>query len=118
MKRVLMQSDRVVFRSHMKLLVLLVLACLPSAFAQTVSVAWNPNGSEDAVTGYNLYYGVTGNAPNKIILGTQTSTTISGVQPALTYFFYVTAVNASGESDPSELVEYRLNQAPLASNLS
>ena len=89
----------------------------PAAFAETVLLRWSPSPSA-GVTGYHVYYGVSGSFTNKATVVGQTSATLADLQRGLTYFFYGTAYNAFEESGPSEIITYRVNSAPLASDLS
>lgn len=81
-------------------------------FAVTVTLNW---GASSGSTGYRVYYKAdspalpfngTGAAQgaSPINVGNQTSATISGLDPAHSYYFAVTAYNASGESSYSNLV--------------
>ena len=73
---------------------ILIGSCLP-AFAADVSLAWDPSLSE-GVTGYRVYVGLSSanyNAP--IVIGNQTSHTVTGLSTG-TYYFAVTAFDASG----------------------
>lgn len=88
-----------------------------NARADAVALTWNPSPSAEA-TGYNIYYGVSGVFTNKINAGNQLSTTISGLQAGVTYFFLATAYGGEEESGPSPIVSYRGNTAPVASNPS
>jgi hypothetical protein len=82
-------------------LALLLLAVPPALFA--VSLAWDPNPTQDQVTGYNVYQDMGAGAPVKV--GTTTATTFPlTVVPGVRLFF-VTAFNATGESNPSNEVQ-------------
>ncbi len=77
------------------------------AAAAGVDLAWD--ASPDAnVVGYNLYYGTAdGNWTNQLDVGNQTSATLAGCQPGVTYYFTVKAYNSSGvESQPSPELQY------------
>ena len=99
------------------LALLLWAASAVSAAAYTATAAWNPSPSP-GVTGYYLYYGASGSFTNRLAVGNQTSTTISGLQGSVTYFFYVTATDGTIESAPSSVVNYHVNTAPTAANVS
>jgi len=74
-------------------------------FAKSISFAWNP-GPSNLVSGYILYYGTySGNYSQSINVGLTTSATVSDLSEGETYFFVVTAYNASGtQSLPSNQV--------------
>jgi hypothetical protein len=95
--------------------VLLLIACAAPALAGDVTLAWNPN-SESDLAGYKIYYGT---APrvygSPIIIGTQTTYTLTGL-PVGTYYFAVTAYNTSGlESGYSNEVSTAVASNPATS---
>jgi hypothetical protein len=98
-------------------LLLIICALAQTVLCQSVRAAGIPSPTPD-VTSYSVYYGVSGGLTNKVVVNTETSTVISGLQPSVTYFFFVTASNAYGESEPSESVTYRVDRPPVASDLS
>jgi hypothetical protein len=66
-----------------------------NASAGQANLAWNASTSAN-VAGYKLYYGTSsGNYTNNIKVGMVTSYTVSGLAPR-TYYFAVTAYDASG----------------------
>lgn len=69
---------------------------------QTVTLAWDAN-SESDIAGYRLRYGVSsGSFTTTIDAGKNTSAIVLDLTPGVTYFFAVTAYNATGlESLPS-----------------
>ena len=75
--------------------------------AQNVRLAWNSSKSP-AVAGYFLYYGAEkGGYTNRIDIGNNTTTSVSGLQEGETYHFAVTAYNSDGaESTPSSDISY------------
>jgi hypothetical protein len=79
------------------------------AFSATSSIAlaWNRSSTTN-VTGYRVYYGVaSGNYSNSIVAGNVTNNTVPGLAGGVTYFFAVTAYNASGlESTFSNELSY------------
>src|SRR5262245_47584423 len=92
--------------SHLRFAVVLsVLAagsmmCLaPSAYAQTIKLAWDPS-PDSGVAGYNVYRsqqsGVYSTPVNGLNIITTTSFTDSGVHSGTTYYYVVTTVNTSG----------------------
>lgn len=84
------------------------------AFAQTVppsynvSLAWVASPSTD-VTGYRVRYGTdSGSYTASISLGKVTTATVPGLASGVTYYFAVTAINASGlESNFSNQVSFQ-----------
>jgi hypothetical protein len=82
-------------------------ACGITKGASGVSLQWNPN-TDPSVVGYNLYYGGTSrNYTNVINLGAATNAVVDDLTEGKTYFFAVTAYDASGdESDYSEETVY------------
>src|SRR4051794_30801797 len=98
MKRLIFKLDGFA-RIRLVQLLFLAFACVTSAFGYSVTAVWDPSPSPD-VAGYNVYYGVSGTVTNKLALGNQTSTLISGLQASLTYFFYATATDGDHESEP------------------
>lgn len=73
----------------------------------SVQVAWDPN-PESNIAGYKLHYGVDGlGLTNVIDVGLSTTGSVSVIEPATTYYFYVTAYNDYDlESDPSTVLYY------------
>jgi hypothetical protein len=68
------------------------------AFGATSSVtlAWNRSSTTN-VTGYRVHYGVASrNYSNSIVAGNVTANTVPGLVNGVTYFFAVTAYNATG----------------------
>jgi Dockerin type I domain/Purple acid Phosphatase, N-terminal domain/Fibronectin type III domain len=91
-----MKQDRL-----MPLFVRHVLACtlaliLPGALiAGDVVLQWDANTETD-LAGYKVYYGtVSGSYGTPVVIGLQTTYTVSGLAPG-TYYFAVTAFNTSG----------------------
>jgi hypothetical protein len=67
------------------------------AWAQSVSLAWNPSPSP-TVAGYDVFYGLaSGNYTSINNAGTNTSLTVSGMTPGDTYYFAVLAYDAYEE---------------------
>jgi len=73
----------------------------------SVAFAWDSSPSSE-VTGYRVYYGAaSGNYSNSVVVGNVTTNTVPGLASGVTYFFAVTAYNASGlESDFSNEISY------------
>ena len=90
----------------------LLLVCSASAMAGDITIAWDPN-SESDLAGYKIYYGTaSGVYGTPIIIGTQTTYTLTGLPPG-TYYITVTAFNASGlESGYSNEVYTTLGSSP------
>ena len=87
------------------------------AFAQNVTLAWNPS-TDPTVVGYNIYYGGTsGNYTNTLPAGNATNITVSGLVAGDTYYFAATAYNNSGEQSPlSSEVSYSVPTNAAAVN--
>jgi Fibronectin type III domain len=77
---------------------------LARANARNVTLAWDP-GSGSNVAGYRVSYGsASGVYTTQIDVGSNTTTTITGLVNGQTYFFGVTAYDQSGlESVPAEV---------------
>lgn len=97
-------------------------------FASTVVLQWD---TITGITGYKVYYqadsatqpfqgtGATQGASPIVVPNSSqsiTSATISGLDPTRTYFFAVTAYNASGESAYSNIVSINALSVSLAGN--
>ena len=80
---------------------LFALALAPAAFAQsTVTLAWDPS-SDPAVVGYRVYEGGSCRAYTNVIdVGSATSVTLSNLIWGATYFFALTAYDASSNESP------------------
>lgn len=62
----------------------------------SVTLAWDPS-SDPTVAGYNIYYGTASRTYTNVVSVTTTNAaTISGLVPAVTYYFAATAYTASG----------------------
>lgn len=89
-------------RRHWRSVATLLLAWALSgpAFAAQVSLAWNASTST-AVTGYYVYYGTASrNYPNRVGVGNVTSYTVPNLNAGQTYYFAVTAHDASMAESP------------------
>lgn len=99
------------------------LAFCPAASA--LSIGWNAN-PEANIASYQLRYGTTsGNHPNLIDAGNNTSAPVPGLEEGETYYFVVVAVNTGGlSSEPSAEISYTVpagttvNQPPVANSAS
>ena len=78
-----------------------------AAWAEEVTVAWNPNIESD-LAGYKVYYGiVTGMYDTSVDVGNKTNYTILGIVSGQGYFIAVTAYDTSGnESGYSNEISY------------
>jgi len=106
------------------LLALAVLLTIESAcFAVTVTLRW---GASSGATGYRVYYRADSSAlplsgtgadqgSSPINVGNQTTATISGLDPAHSYYFAVSAYNSAGESPLSNRVSIPELQSPSTS---
>ena len=77
---------------------------LGDGIGRDVTLTWNASTSPN-VGGYSVHYGLSsGNYPNKVFVGNQTSYTLSGLDGGRTYYIAVTALEANGrgESDFSD----------------
>ena len=92
-----------------RILFLALLHNTGGAFGATssASLAWNRSSTTN-VTGYRVYYGaVSRNYSNSVVAGNVTNSKVPGLASGVTYFFAVTAYNASGrESDFSTEFSY------------
>jgi hypothetical protein len=91
---------------------------VPGAQAGEVTLAWDAN-SESDLAGYKVYVGLKSLSYDQVIdVGNHTSWVVSELEEGRTYYFAVTAYNASNlESDFSNEVTTTLsavNQSPLA----
>lgn len=98
---------------QIKLILAVWMMLSPFAFAEDVTLAWDPN-SETDLAGYKLYYG---NAPRTygtiINVGNVTTFTVTGLVGVGTYYFAVTAYNtAQQESLYSNEVSQTFAQPP------
>ncbi|MGA9450029.1 MAG: Ig-like domain-containing protein [Verrucomicrobiia bacterium] len=87
------------------------------AFAQNVTLAWNPS-TDPTVVGYNIYYGgASGNYTNTLDAGNATNITVSGLVVGDTYYFAATSYNSSGVESPfSSEVSYSVPSQPPTLN--
>jgi len=83
-----------------------------TALASDVTLAWDAN-TETNLAGYKLYYGTaSGVYGAPIVIGTQTTYTVTGLAPG-TYYFAVTAYNTEGlESGFSNEVSTTIGASP------
>jgi fibronectin type 3 domain-containing protein len=72
-----------------------------------VTLAWD-RSPDSSVTGYRIYYGAaSGNYTNSVAVGNVTTNAVQGLTGGITYFFAVTAYDASGlESSFSNETSY------------
>ncbi len=75
-----------------------------------ITFSWNASTSPN-VGGYSVHYGLSsGNYPNKVFVGNQTSYTLSDLDSGKTYYIVVTALeaNGTGESDFSDEIVVKI----------
>jgi len=74
---------------------------------QSVSLSWTPDADTN-VTGYAMYVGNTsGNYGSRLDVGTNTTSTLSGLSNGATYYFVATAYDSAGvESTPSNEAQF------------
>lgn len=78
------------------LLIVLLMLISTSLFAGNVTVSWDPN-SEPDLGGYKIYYGTESGTYDKVVnVGSITSQKIENLTDGQTYYFVVTAYDASG----------------------
>ena len=96
------------------LTILLSVFSIAPAWAQSVSLAWNPSPSS-TVAGYEVFYGLaSSNYTSHVGAGTNTSLTVSGLTPGLTYYFAVAAYDSVQYESPfSNEVINRIPALPL-----
>jgi len=73
-------------------------AALPETY--TVTLAWDESNSASAA-GYRLHYGTaSANYTNSIAVGLATTSTITGLEGGVTYYFVVTSYDTNGLDGP------------------
>lgn len=96
-------------------------SCTIAWGSQDVSLQWTPN-SDTNVAGYALYIGTnSGDYPSRIDVGTNTTSTLSGLSNGLTFYFVATAYDSAGvESTPSNETNFvaPINNPPTLNPLS
>jgi len=73
----------------------------------SVTVTWSPpTNTGSPITGYKVFYGTSANLSTDFVsaLSTDTSVTVTGLNPGTLYFFNVVAVNAAGPGSASSEV--------------
>ena len=97
----------------------ITLVLVQTSRAADVTLAWNAS-SDASLTGYKVYYGVQSRTyPNALDVGKTTTHTVTGLQEGATYYFAVTAYNASrSESGYSNEVSKATTPAPRTVNLT
>ena len=112
-------SKSVVARTILVFTLSLSIPCASKAGPGSLSLAWAPSPAPN-IAGYILHYGVTsGQYTGNVITGTNTSTTVSGLIPGLTYYFAVAAYNSTGsESTDSNEITNTIPLQILAQPLS
>lgn len=95
--------------SRLKVWIAVLSAMFLTSVAQSASVVLAWDASRDAiVVGYTVRYGTSSETYSDfLVVGPDTSATVSGLTEGATYFFAVSAYTLTGlESDPSAEVEY------------
>src|SRR5262245_5934792 len=87
------------------------------AFADTLTVTWNPNPSSESVAGYYVYSGQSGNLTNRRDAGNTTNLTFSNIVAGQQYCFQVSAYTSALVEGPRspEVCGYS-NQIPTLAN--
>ena len=85
---------------------LLLAGLCPMARSFSVTVAWDPSPSGANVLGYRVKRRTADTAYTVVGTTPQTTATLSGLSQGRTYYFIVTAYNATQESDPSNEISY------------
>ncbi len=78
--------------------------------SRDITLTWDASTSPN-VDGYRIHYGQSsGNYPNKVLVGNQTSYTLSGLDGGRIYYIAVTALeaNGTGESDFSDEIVVKI----------
>jgi hypothetical protein len=88
----------------------LLFATTPDTYAAEVTLAWDAN-PEPSVQGYRVYYGKASGVYTGVFdAGNRTDCVITGLEPAVTYYFACTAYSATGdESNFSGEIIYTSN---------
>ena len=92
-------SDRTIWagRAPAILIIALLFFSGSSAWADSMTLAWNASPSP-AVAGYQVYYGLaSGDYDGYVDAGGGTNVTISGLSPGTTYYLAVRAYDAAGD---------------------
>ena len=78
--------------------------------AGTLIATWDSNTEPD-LEGYRIYYGTEmGNYTEMLDVGDTTRAVVDNLMEGRTYYFVVTAVNASAESKESKEISYVVGQ--------
>jgi hypothetical protein len=110
---------RAELRANLVALLILLLLFLgisigSSQVTNRVIVAWDANPEPD-ITGYFVRYGIEGSGETNVsIAGLETTNTITGLDWASRYWFFVTASNQFLESEPSIVLFYDVMPEPVA----
>ncbi len=87
-----------------RMCVALMLMMCASTYAGQATVAWDSPGDQ-GISGHRIYYGQSSrDYTSSVAVGSQTSYTITGLEEGRTFYFAVTAISSSGESDYSREV--------------
>lgn len=88
------------------LIAILAVLSFTALAAGNETVTWDNNDPADQVTGYRVYWSTNSSAPKPWpVIATVTTNSAPGaaIINNVRNYYYVTAVNASGESDPSDV---------------
>jgi hypothetical protein len=108
-------TTRCNYKTGLLLVVLFSLLCsLGARLERSIWLEWNPSPDPD-IASYNVYYGdLEANDLTVARLGNVNAIELIGLDPARTYFIYVTAVNLAGlESEPSNILIWRHDDPDL-----
>jgi Fibronectin type III domain len=99
--------------------VVVPLARAANPIQTSVKLVWDPS-PDASVTGYRIHYGVASEQyTNSIVVGNLTSDTVPGLVSGVTYYFAITAYDATGMQSPfSNEISYQLafSQMELRAN--
>jgi len=76
-------------------LTFIILSSFHDAYSARVTLEWDPNTEPD-LAGYKLYYGTASGYAQVIDVGNTTMYTVTNLTAGVTYYFAVTAHDASG----------------------
>lgn len=102
------------------LLIGVVVWALPSSQTANVTVSWTPGFNTNYpnisyITGFMVYYGTTTNLATDVAVlapAWYTNVNVAGLTRGATYYFTVTELGNSVESEPSNFVSYTVPNKP------
>ena len=90
-----------------------------------IDISWTApttNSTQDAATGYDIYYSTSSSAPNAFTTPTTTSTTtsksITGLTASTTYYFWVRATNVDNTGSNASAWTASINRTTNAANVA